>query len=521
MGPDDGRWNRLSIVLLLAFSLLALYGRQRGIFWGGDDADYILLSRSLLQGRYVDLFDVALPPHTTYPPVYPAMLALWGLVFGDTLTAFATLGVLLMASAIGLFVHLVAVGASPRAGFVAALVTTTNPHLMEAAGRILSETPMLLFASATAWLAIRRQGPGGTGLAIAAATLCALTRTAGVAVIAGLGLYWLSRRRWWAAAMLALAATVFVGGWILWTLQDLEATGVTTYVTRISVYDRPDVPLWRVLLTSGIQKASAIVGSQIPAMLALPTVPGTRLDNLLWFPISLASLLGLALVGMKRPVVGMMAFAYGLVLFAWPFAEERLLIPVLMLLLFGAPVGVHAVLGRYSRRLGRLTAGGVAILLAAAGAWGAARALPCDGSVMSATSECVRSEEMGIGRAIRYLETTAGEGEIVMARRGEVLHYYTGNPTVDWPTLGYLETLGPAGVLERSNAKYVLATRAYVSRSAGLAQLLEETCGRLSVAFADLPNTLVLEVHDAATPPETPACPEVAAYVGLPASGSG
>lgn len=43
---------------------------------GGDNAAYIALGRSLLERHaYVELHDPAQPPHTQYPPVFPAILA--------------------------------------------------------------------------------------------------------------------------------------------------------------------------------------------------------------------------------------------------------------------------------------------------------------------------------------------------------------------------------------------------------------------------------------------------------------
>ncbi|HZD05436.1 MAG TPA: hypothetical protein VE173_10970, partial [Longimicrobiales bacterium] len=54
---------------------------------GGDNAGYITLARSLLEGRYVDLWDPTTPPHTKYPPVFPAVLAVWIAAGAATWTA--------------------------------------------------------------------------------------------------------------------------------------------------------------------------------------------------------------------------------------------------------------------------------------------------------------------------------------------------------------------------------------------------------------------------------------------------
>ena len=62
--------------ILLLHLLLALLAFDPTPFTGGDNAGYIALARSLLEhGAYVDLYDPATPPHTQYPPVFPAVLA--------------------------------------------------------------------------------------------------------------------------------------------------------------------------------------------------------------------------------------------------------------------------------------------------------------------------------------------------------------------------------------------------------------------------------------------------------------
>lgn len=513
MSDAGPRWHWLTAGLLLAFVAAAFYGRQRGIFWGGDDADYALLARSLLEGRYVDLFDVGRPPHTTYPPGYPAMLAVWGLAFGDSLLAYTTLGILLMASAIALFVHLVTVASSPRAGFVAALVLVTNPALLATAGRVLSEPPMIFFAVLTVWLATRKTDRTGTAIAIATAVVCALTRTAGIAVVGGLGLFWLWKRRFVSAIALGLAAAVFVGGWMLWTFQGTDVVGGTTYVTRFGAYDRPETPLWRTILELTSSKTSAIVGQQIPALFALPTTPASRVDNVAWLPVSLCAIFGLGLLGWRRPVAGLMALGYGAVLFVWPFSEGRLLIPLLPLLLFGAVVGAAAIAGRVHTSARVPAAAAMTLLLAGVGLVASAGRLPCDGSVMSATPECVRPEETGLGRAIRFIETDVPADAVVMARRGEVVHYYTGNPTIDWPSRATVESMSSDALLDALRPSYILATHAYFSRSSALGTLIAGACERLSVAFVDRPHTLLLRVHPAGAPPAETACAEVLAFV--------
>src|SRR5690606_39598449 len=66
----------LVAAILLLHLLLALLAFDPTPFTGGDNAGYIALARSLLErGAYVDLYDPAAPPHTQYPPAFPAVVA--------------------------------------------------------------------------------------------------------------------------------------------------------------------------------------------------------------------------------------------------------------------------------------------------------------------------------------------------------------------------------------------------------------------------------------------------------------
>lgn len=507
--PDDRRWRWVVGLALVAFGVVAFYARQTGIHWGGDDADYALLARGLRDLRYHDAFLLWNPPHTTYPPVYPFLLAVWGGLFGQDVATLSALSVLLMIAALGIVLHLVAVHASWRTAAVAAVLLAVNPHLLEAAGRLLSEAAMIFLAAATVWLVDRRPDRTGTVLAIIAAVLCALTRTAGVAVVAGVGLHWVLQRRPRAVLALGLASAVALGGWFLWTLQPTADPNVA-YAARFGAYQREGLPLWRTLASSISMKVSNVLGSQLSAALGLPLTGRTSLDNLAWLPISVGAVgAGLWAIAGRVRVVGLVLLAYALVLLVWPFSGVRLLVPILPALVVAAPVGAER-LGRLAHpRAGRVAGGAVALILIVGGISTAAPVLRCDGSIFSDTPECIREEELGLGRAVAHIDEHVPADAVIMARRGEVIHFYTDNPTVPWPLNTEARGADLDSLLARSGADYILASRAYVARLTGLETVLDGTCHRLSVAFAELPHTLLVAVHPPGAEPTVDACAAV------------
>ena len=69
-----------------AWILIALVALQAVLSWtmfihaphnGGDNAGYVALGNALATGQgYVETWDPAVPAHTKYPPVFPALIGL-------------------------------------------------------------------------------------------------------------------------------------------------------------------------------------------------------------------------------------------------------------------------------------------------------------------------------------------------------------------------------------------------------------------------------------------------------------
>ena len=505
---DDRAWRWVIAITLVLFAGAAFYGRQRGLHWGGDDADYALLARGLRSLRYHDSFLVGAPPHTTYPPVYPLFLAPWGAVFGEGVGTLTALNVLFMVAAIGLTAHLVKVHTSSvRVAALVVLVIAVNPRILDHAGRLLSEAPMMFLGAGAIWLADRRSDrPGGVALAIVCAVLCALTRTAGVAVIAGIGAHWLLKRRFRPALALAVVSAVFLGAWWLWTVQE-GADSNTAYASRFVSYQREGLSLFGSILSALANKTVNMLGTQISEVLALPLTDATRLDNLAWAPLSLGAVgVGLWSIARSVPAVGFTVLAYAAVLAAWPFGGTRLLVPIIPILSLAAVVGASKLGGRIGPSAARALAVAVASILVVSGAWRSIQSLPCEGSVYSDTPQCVRESEIGLGRAITHLREHAPEDAVVMVRRGEVTYFYTGLLTVPWPRPREARGASADAILARNGVDYILASHAYSARLSGVSILLANACERLAVEFSMPPHTLLLTVRPPDTKSEGNAC---------------
>jgi len=224
---------------------------------GGDNASYLGLGHSLATGGgYVEHWDPEAAPHTKYPPVFPALLALLVLAGVSSWTAYKVLMIGLVSLAVALVFTWVTGRRGPIAGAAVAGLTLLSAGWLDAARWILSEPLFLVCTFLALWAADRAPGrlpglrskvrrvtgtgdgdaraPGGaeesrgsegeTGglapggwVAVAGtgALLAFFTRSAGLPLVFALLLALVLVRSWSYAGGLAAAVAIPAAGWYL------------------------------------------------------------------------------------------------------------------------------------------------------------------------------------------------------------------------------------------------------------------------------------------------------------------
>ena len=208
-------WGIGVLVLQLALMLTAF---NRAAHNGGDTAGYVTLAHSMLdRGTYQDLWQPGQPPHTKYPPVFPALLAI-----AITLGA-KTWGALKVVPA--LFTTLSVMAAylwarerrgAPLGAIVALLVAGSNAVLW-ASHWELSDPPFVALTFVALWAYDRVRAltppPDSTeprpdtkvwlALGAVATGLAYFTREAGLPLLVAAGIWLLLQKRWRAAVAMS------------------------------------------------------------------------------------------------------------------------------------------------------------------------------------------------------------------------------------------------------------------------------------------------------------------------------
>jgi hypothetical protein len=325
---------------------------------GGDTAGYVTLAHSLLdRGTYQDLWMPGQPPHTKYPPVFPAMLAIAIALGARTWAAlkvipalFTTLTVLLV------FVWTRERRGEPFAAAVALLTAASNAVLWSSHWE-LSEPPFMALTFLSLW-AYERVHAASTradaaldapptdptpftqrpvfwlAVATVAAGLAYFTRSAGLPLLAAAGIWLLLNRHFRSAVALAVGVGVPA---LLWSMR---GAGAAQYVSEFWMVDPYQPDLGRIgvggLIARAVDNAGLYVLEYVPT--GFTGVRG-----------SLAAVIGIALFALggwgwlrrawPRPgVAELFAPMYLGLILLWPavWSGDRFALPLMPLLLFYA-----------------------------------------------------------------------------------------------------------------------------------------------------------------------------------------
>jgi 4-amino-4-deoxy-L-arabinose transferase-like glycosyltransferase len=159
---------------------------------GADNANYVLLARSMAEGQgFSDVHIPGHPPHTRYPPLLPLLLSPVYYFFGYNFTMMRLLVVLAGIGSIYAVKLLFERESDGTTGVLVALMTVTNFYVLFYMREIMTEIPYMLFSLlALLWLGRfseeRAFKPSATA-AVVLVTAAYLTRSIGVTIyMAGL-----------------------------------------------------------------------------------------------------------------------------------------------------------------------------------------------------------------------------------------------------------------------------------------------------------------------------------------------
>ncbi|MGH7504479.1 MAG: glycosyltransferase family 39 protein [Longimicrobiales bacterium] len=500
--------------------LAAWFARPTGITTGQDDAEYVILARSLAAGGYHELHRIDRPVHAQYPPGYPALIAVWSTVAGDGFDALVVLSIMFSAATLVVLWRVLrkrGFGEVEATGSV--VVLALNPALLAFAGSAMSESSYMLLTM-LCLLLLADEDPGARRVAGAGAVaiLAALTRSIGVTLLAAVAAHWLLERRWKALATFIAASAVTVGSWLLWTALAPEQYLGSSYIADLRAgtgnVDWAPGPLLRIPA-----HIAYYARSTIPTQLALPALPGTPIDNALTV-LLLAALIGLGVWTFFRRwrAAALYIAAYGALLAVWLWLTDRFTIPLIPLIVATLLVGGARLATLLRLRRPWLVPAGLALVLtllaAARTAEKVAAASGCDRAGALPDTACLSPDRASFFDALRWIRGNTADDAVFLASKSAPLWLYTGRPSVSYGTAMTADTATFLPFLRDQGADYILLGALEQSELWQLATLVHGVCRRLELEATFPPHTYIFLIPDAGAPPASgAACEAVTAYL--------
>jgi hypothetical protein len=504
-------WAAAAGLAVAAVVALNLTASLVGVFY--DDGVYLALARSLAEGHgYRLLYLPGAPGAVHYPFLYPAFLAaLWRVfpAFPANVVLFKAANAALLgafAALLVLYLRSRAALATWRLALFVVAAATALP-LVTVATVLFAEPLFLVLAVAACWVAdAARSSPArrrAWWLAAAAGLLAgaaALTRSVGVAVIAGVIASLLLARRPRAALIAAVVAAASLAPWLVWAARhhgDADPILASNYGTYADLLAQAGRWLSPASIWDFLQPLGAV---------ALAPFHGW-LRFYLGIPALLLLVVGFAPLIRRASPLGWSLLGYLGVVYAWPVGPDRFLWAVWPFLALTFAAGVARVWSRLASarqplaRIGRMC---VAIVAAAVVvgygfyqvrgyARGDAMALPHG---ISAT----------VGEILPWIREATPPDAVVAGEDESLLWLYTGRravPNYVWRYRGRGEaSLGPDSLrawFDRAGVTHVVLTGPRSDAAPTLNQLLARAPGYLRLMRVWPGSVLAFAVERAAS----------------------
>lgn len=476
--------------MTLAVAAASLPDALVGVFY--DDGIYAALAQSLATGQgYVHLNLPGSPAAVHYPPFYPAVLAmLWKVwpSFPANVALLRGVNPVFLAGFAGLTVLYVTRGGVVRP-WVAALAVTlaaTSVPLLAVTTVLFSEPLYLLIVAAACWLGdAARSAEGRRALLLAAAAgatagLAALTRSIGVAVIAGIVGSLVLSRRLLPATVASGVSALFLLPWMAWTAAHqagIDQVIAANYGTYGQFFAQSGVA-W-------LNHVSLVDFARPLGAVALPGAPGF-VTLLLAVPPLVVLLLGVRLLAQRAPSAGLMLLAYLGIVAVWPYGPDRFVWGALPWLALAFALGLTRVLARAEpRRWLRLTGFAAAAIVAAG-------FLPRQalGLVRGNATSTQRGISATFSEVLPWVRSATDSSAVIASEDEALIWLYTGRravPSFLWRVRGRsAQSYGPdtlRAFFDRNGVTHVVLTGA-TEAAPTLNDLLERHPGYLRVVYS-------------------------------------
>jgi hypothetical protein len=306
-------------VLVAAIYVMAWRAPAIGLFH--DDAVYLENAKALAAGHGYLIEGLPTPiPQTKYPPLWPAVLAIFVLVSENPLWLKLP-GILCTAGWLVLAYKLLRKMGSNHLGALGiVLITAASPTAVFLAVHLLSEPLFALLVTASL-IAVLDERPLAAGLLAGLATV---TRSAAMPLLAAILLILVVQRRLRHAALFTAAATAIVAPWLGWSLA---------HASHDAYYSSASYAATSILTSLNANEKLTVVAMNALFLLGSPFTAISGVGSIYAAAVTLGLYLW-ALIRRRQLIPDLFLILYCAMLLCWAGPPQRFLVPLLPLVLW-------------------------------------------------------------------------------------------------------------------------------------------------------------------------------------------
>ncbi len=243
----------------------------------------------------------------------------------------------------------------------------------------------------------------------------------------------------------------------------------------------------RTLVDRATRNVPAYLTRELPTVFAIPTLPGTPVDNAIWLGVFLVTATTGIVVLIKRAwlLTGYVAVCVA-ILVAWPFEDKRFLAPLVPLFALAMLVGGWWIGGRaIGERGARIVASVLALLLTGAAMRDDAARLvlvaACDRGSATTSPGCFNDEQRDFFAAVAAARRVAADSARFLVSKEATFYLLSGREAVrQSEAIASREPAALRAFLSKRRVEYILLSHLHLDQWSLAAGLLAQ-CERLEL----------------------------------------
>lgn len=266
----------LAIVFIKAFSFIF----DAKIDLNGDNIDYYIYAKAILKGAYTNLVSPSNNYINSFPPGYPLILSML-MIFTKNIVALKIYNGIIFFGGVLLLFHTLDKTNEKKTWlfFGVAIACFINPAILDFATMMMSEMSYLLFIALTAFFLYKSKKDNPIKdiyfwLMLASAAYAYHIRTAGIAIMGGIMLFFLFNKKWKSLGLSVIGYIIFLLPWMI--RNKIRGIGSSRYFSQMTLVNGFDPNAGtmdtKAMLHRFVENFSMLVNKAVPDALFSATV---------------------------------------------------------------------------------------------------------------------------------------------------------------------------------------------------------------------------------------------------------